>query len=410
MKVKIFNKGFNALLVTQFLGAGNDNILKQILALQVVSGIWADQLGRGGQGLVTVIFTMPFLLCSGWAGQLADRFSKQKMTQWVKIAEILIAIAALIALWNKSLWTGVAMLLFISLQSAVFGPAKYGMIPEIFPEEALSRANAAINMLTNVAVILGLLIGGVLSEAYPEHDILPGLALVVIACVGYLSSLFLLPLPARDPKLRLSGNPFKPYLFSLKIMIQNKTLILVAIASAFMNMIAIILLQAILDLGILLNLGDRQTSFLNVPLIIGIGAGSVLAGALSKDRIRLVLVPIGAGGIIAVLGVLGLAPLTHMLVLVNLAVLGVFGGLYLVPLQALLQARSPQELRGRIMGTSGFLSFAFISIGGGIYWMLRALVNIEVQSLLLLSSIMTLLFSAYVLSGLRKFFAKRLAK
>ncbi len=396
MSKTIFTRSFNALLATQFLGACNDNVLKQLIALQIVGGVWASRLGEGGQGIVTLLFTLPFLLFSGWAGQIADRISKQRLTVWVKIAEIFLALVTLLALSIQSLTLAIVALTLLALQSTVFGPAKYGLIPELIPVNDLGKANGALNLFSNISIILGAVIAGFLSDAYPAERILPGAVILLIAAGGYAASRFIVPLPAHDPSIRLSRFPLTPYFKSLALMYRRRQLIVIALGWAFFWMIGVMVLQAVLDFKLLLNLTDRDTSLLNVPIIIGIGVGSALAGALSRKRIRVDLVPIGAAGIVLMLALIGLSSLSYRLLAAYLVGLGIFGGFYIVPLQSLIQARSPAKLRGRILGTTNFLSFTFIASGGGLYWVLRNAFGMTVQPMLVLCSGLTLLCSIYV--------------
>jgi MFS family permease len=372
MSVRVFTRGFIALLVTQFFGATNDNLLKQIIALQVVSGTWQGRLGDGGQGVVTVLFTVPFILCSGWGGELADRVSKTRLARWLKVLEIGIASLALAALLWGDLPLSLGVLFVLALHSVFFGPAKYGMIPEILPEPALSRANGAINMLTNIAILTGAAIGGILSQAYTAHPAFPGSILVAVALAGFGASRLLPAVPAADPSARFSTNPFAPYLSAFASMRQSPGLLAVTLGWGFFYFAAILVIQAILDFQSILHLDDRQTSLLNVPLVLGIGAGSLLAGRLSGDRIRPVLVPVGAAGLTAFLLLLGVVPLALPIAWIGLGLLGLFGGLYIVPLQALIQARAPAGHRGRTLGAANFTSFCFVAAGGGVYWLGRS--------------------------------------
>ncbi|MDB4763430.1 hypothetical protein OAG38_06795, partial [Akkermansiaceae bacterium] len=128
---RLFNRGFCALLITQFFGAINDSVLKQVIILAVASGgVWANQLGEGGQAYVALCLTIPFILFSGIAGQIADRISKNRITVLAKIAEVGIAALALGAFFAGNLWACLSVMVLLATQSAFFGPAKYGMIPE----------------------------------------------------------------------------------------------------------------------------------------------------------------------------------------------------------------------------------------------------------------------------------------
>jgi len=187
--------GFLALNVTQFCGAANDNILKQVVVFGVAAGgIWADQLGSGAQAIGSLCLAVPFVLFSGFAGQFSDRFSKRDVSVVVKLWEIVIALMAMAGLLLVNMWMVLGSLILIATQAAFFGPAKFGILPEILDHKLLSRANGTINMFTYVAVILGCAIGGPLYDLYaPNKKLfpnaipnlwLPGLVIVIVGIVG----------------------------------------------------------------------------------------------------------------------------------------------------------------------------------------------------------------------------------
>ena len=156
-----------ALLVAQFMGAANDNILKTLLSFAVIDGIWAGELGRGGQGLIALFLFIPFILFSGWAGPIADRFSKRSISVNMKILEVPLALLGGLGFILGYFWLGAIAMVVLAIQSTFFGPAKYGMIPELVPKEAVSKANGLLNMFTNIAIIIGTLIAGLISPPPP---------------------------------------------------------------------------------------------------------------------------------------------------------------------------------------------------------------------------------------------------
>ena len=177
MKSNLFKRGFLSLVMAQFFGAMNDNILKAVLIFMVINGAWVGVLGESGPSIVTFCFTIPFILLSGFAGQVSDRYSKRTVTWWVKSIEIPIALIAGYGFYVQNLWMTLFALIALTCQSAFFGPAKYGMIAELVDDSDLSRANGSINMLTNLSVIIGTLLAGIVSDAYcplPHRD--PALA------------------------------------------------------------------------------------------------------------------------------------------------------------------------------------------------------------------------------------------
>ncbi len=166
MKSNLFKRGFLSLVMAQFFGAMNDNILKAVLIFMVINGAWVGVLGDSGPSIVTFCFTIPFILLSGFAGQVSDRYSKRTVTWWVKSVEIPIALIAGYGFYVQNLWMTLFALIALTCQSAFFGPAKYGMIAELVDDSDLSRANGSINMLTNLSVIIGTLLAGAVSDAY----------------------------------------------------------------------------------------------------------------------------------------------------------------------------------------------------------------------------------------------------
>ena len=212
--------GFWSLVWTQFFGAANDNILKVVLIFTILYGTWEGILGEGAeaQSYVNYLFTLPFILLSGYAGTFSDRNSKSNVILWIKIIEIPIVIVAAIGFWMQDLWISLAALLALTCQSAYYGPAKYGIIPEIVATRDLSRANGMINMMTNIAVIIGTLAAGQVATYYsPNPEAveaganpilwLPGLVLILVSVAGLVAALFLPKLTPGDKTVRYEMNP-----------------------------------------------------------------------------------------------------------------------------------------------------------------------------------------------------------
>lgn len=383
-------RGFTALVFTQFFGATNDNILKGVLIYMVIDGSWTGQLGAGGQGVVSLCLTLPFLLLSGFGGQVAGRHNKRNFSVLMKLAEIPIALLALIGFWAGSLPLTLAALVALSSQSAIFGPAKYGMIPELVSTAQLSRANGLINMMTNVAVIVGTLAAGQISDAYsplPSAGIsaepslwLPGVVILIVAVAGVASVVFLTPLPSGDR----SRNPFSAYVWSIRRMAESP-LLLITLASGYFYFLAGLALLILPEYTIVLKayeVSRAEVSVLLGVLGIAIGLGSAVAGFVSGQRIRPRLIPFGAIGITAFFILLGTVPATlpdlppmwRILFCSHSAFIlgaGFSAGFYIIPLQALLQQLAPSAVRGRFLGTANAIAFAFLSASAMLYPVLR---------------------------------------
>ena len=376
VKNKLLKRGFLSLIVTQFFGAANDNILKGVLIFMVINGAWADDLGAGGQGIIGICFTLPFIVLSGYAGQFADRNSKRYVSVLVKLIEIPVAIIASIGFWIGNLWITLSALVALTCQIAFFGPAKYGMIPELVESRDLSRANGTINMMTNIAVIVGTIAAGNISVAYnPDPDPsgtaspllwLPGLAMVVVAIAGFFAVMFLPRLEPGDRTLNYDPNPFATY-FSVIREIAAKPLLMIMLAWGYFYFLAGLAMLIIPEYKKVLGVKWDDVGVLLGVMGLAIGLGSVAAGLISGNTIRPRLIPIGAAGLTFFFVLLGTVPPTLPNVAGFIFGAGVSAGFYIIPLQALLQRLSPDEARGRFLGTANCISFTFVMLASLLY-------------------------------------------
>lgn len=414
-------RGFLSLIATQFFGAANDNILKGVLTYMVIDGAWRGDLGDGGQGIVGICFTIPFIVLSGYAGQFADRHSKRYVSVLVKVVEIPIAIVAWVGFATGNLWITLASLVALTCQSAFFGPAKYGMIPELVDEGDLSRANGTINMMTNIAVIVGTLAAGFISDAYnPQGEArdgadgllwLPGLVLTLIAVAGLASVVFLTKLEPGDHNLRYNLNPLAPYVVAIREMAKTRML-MVMLAWGYFYLLAGLALLILPEYTIVLNINRAEASVLLGVMGVAIGVGSAVAGLISGHRIEPRLIPIGAAGLIFFFILLGIVPPALLLqqpmarvALSSVAAFvfgaGFFAGFYIIPLQALLQKLSPDSERGRFLGTANAVSFTFLTVSALVYWVIRPAFGDSPQRIFLISAGLMTLGAAYFLWKLR---------
>ena len=302
------SKGFVSLVVTQFFGVINDNLLKQVLSFGLAAaGIWSGMLGEGGQSWVAMALVLPFLLFGAIAGQLADCYSKQLVTVRVKQAEFLIVLVAFAGFYFNSVWLSLFAMFLLGTQSAFFGPAKYGVIPELVDDTKISMANAAIIMLTNVAAILAVVVGGALYEAYrgtaaegvPDGLLwLPGLALLVFAILGLIAAKQMPPLEASAPEMKVKWEFFAPYLRTIKKMLSGETpIFVVCMLKAAFYFLAYSVLLILADYTIVLGLPEKKVSvYLFGTIGVSIAVGSVLAGFLSRGGIQARLILVGGIG------------------------------------------------------------------------------------------------------------------
>ena len=269
-------------------------------------------------------------------------------------------------------------MLLLATQSTFFSPAKYGMIPEIVPNKHVSRANGILNMTTNVAVIAGMLAAGIVSDSLQSQSVgtlgtwLPGIVLTGVAVVGLAAIVFLPRLRSMDPSMEIPANPLTTYI-STSIKMCRSPLMKVAVAWAFFYLLATIVLLLVTELGSVLKVNDTKVSYLLASIGISVGLGSLLAGFLSKGTIQLRFSKYAALGMAVSMLIAGFAPIYYWILLACLIALGLFAGLYAVPLQSLMQMLPSPNHRGSVLATSNALSFLFMAIGSLLYWVTRPL-------------------------------------
>ncbi len=300
-----------------------------------------------------------------------------------------IAGVAFLGFYLQNLWLTLGAMLLLAMQSSFFGPAKYGVIPELVDDRQLSRANGLLNMFTNLAVIIGSLAAGPLSDLFDPkransattEPVLwaPGAALITIALLGIIAILFMPKLSARSPNLQYQANPFATYWQSLREMATGPLLAVVLAWSAF-YMIGMIALLVLPEYEQILDISYTATGYLLGILGLAIAAGSVVAGVISGDRIQPNLIPLGATGMTISFLLLGLLTPNYPSVAILIFVAGFSAGFYIIPLQALMQYLSPDDERGRFLGTANAMSFCFTSFGAIVFWIARNPLRIAGQS------------------------------
>ncbi len=378
----LWSRSFVALLVTQFLVAFNDNMFRWLIIPIGKAYIEpAKALQWGG-----VAFLVPFVLLAGVAGFFSDRYSKRSVMIACKVAEIAIMALGTVAILSGNVWAMFVVLFLMGAQSAFFSPSKYGSIPEIVRTEHISSANGWIGMTTFIAIIGGTAAGGILYDGTTntsEGSVLsPGpamdgwwiwaSALVGVAIVGWVASLFIGGLPAAAPNRRFRDNVPGHCVPQVWELFARRPLLWAALGSAFFWSLGV-LAQLNVDNhatnpavpNLVGDDGQFYVSLLLASLMLGIGIGCALAGIWSAGKIELGIVPLGAAGIIVMGIALSFLPegvgtyrsAPYVWTAVFLFGLGLTAGLYDVPLLAFLQERSPPESRGSILAAYNFIAF-----------------------------------------------------
>ncbi|HEX8872821.1 MAG TPA: MFS transporter, partial [Candidatus Acidoferrum sp.] len=364
--------GFWSLIATQFQGAFNDNALKYLVIFLIIGNNLSPDEEETKVLLVGSLFALPFILFSMAGGYFADRYSKRSVTIATKVFEIAVMIFAVAGFALHNLPMSMAAVFLASTQGALFGPSKYGLLPEILPENKLSWGNGVIELGTFLAAISGTVAGAHLSEAYPGREQMAGFLFLACSIVGLVSSLGITKVAAADPASKFRANVLGDLWSKGKLIRRDRVLWLAVAGNTYFFFLGALLQFAIVFYARdVLRVGATQGSFLQASIAIGIGLGSLAAGYLSGGKIEYGLIPLGAAGI-TVFGFLLAAPgVSFLTVLMLLAALGFSGGFFIVPVSALIQHRPEEQHRGGVLAAANLLSFVGILAASGAFYVLK---------------------------------------
>jgi acyl-[acyl-carrier-protein]-phospholipid O-acyltransferase/long-chain-fatty-acid--[acyl-carrier-protein] ligase len=407
-------RSFYFLNGTQFLGALNDNIFK-LLVIYLLINVQGPAAAPRILSLAGSIFVIPFLFFSSGAGVLADKHSKRTIIVFTKMLEVCIMIFGLCAVIMESEWGVYAALFCMATQSAIFGPSKYGIIPELVESKRVSKANGSLTSFTYLAIIFGTFLASFLTDVSNKNFILVGCFCVLISITGLLTSLGISRTePQRSPK---KINPLFLYEIyqTLKMSWKIPHLLPAIFGSAFF-----LFLGAFTQLNIIpfamqsLHLSEVGGGYLFLATAVGIAIGALLAGQLSKDRVEPGISCISIFFVSILIIVLYLFSTHLWIVIMCLALLGVFGGAFLIPFDAFIQINSPDEKRGQVIAASNFFSFVGVLFAAFFLYALSEKLGLSSASGFALMGILSFIASV-ILSGRLSdlffpFFARKILK
>jgi len=398
------NRGFAFLLSAQALAVFDDNTFKQILALFITAHVAAQARRSLLISLATALFVLPYIVFSSYAGQIADRFSKRQVIIAMKVVEATLLSLATLAMFLGHVAGMLVMLFLLGIHSAFLDPAKEGVLPQMFPEGDLSRANGMMQLTIYSMIVLGPVAGGLLLDAFPSRPYVPIAMLVGMALTGLCLALGITRVPPVGRQEEFHWNVAGEFWRDFGEIRASRPLFLTVLAIAYFWLLGAVYLQNVVIYGHdLLHLGNAGISSLTAAVSVGIGLGAALAGALSGDQVELGLVPIGSVG----LGLFGIdlyfargsfphALLGHFL-------LGISGGVFIVPLQSFLQARAGERSKGRAIAASNVLTFTGVFLGAGIFAALSGPLGLGPDQVLLVMAGFSFAVTAYILTILPDF-------
>jgi 1-acyl-sn-glycerol-3-phosphate acyltransferase len=410
----------------QALGAFNDNVYKNVLVILAVyhASLYTSMPPALLSNVAAGLFILPFVLFSGIAGQLADRYDKALVLKIVKGFEILIMIAAAFGFAAQSIEILLAALFMMGVHSTFFAPAKYGLLPEVLRDRELVGGNALLEMGTFVAILLGTLTAGLLA-AIGHRGVITTM-LIAIATVGFAFSLAIPKLQPAAPRLKVDWRPWTSTWDNIRAARERRSVFQSILGiSWFWFYGALVLAQLPLYAKDELGGSEQVVTLLLVIFSCGVGIGSLLCERLSGYKVEIGLVPFGSIGLTAFAIDLYFAtphdPFGVALtasefirqpgawrILMDLGLIGVTGGLFIVPLYALVQQRSRREVLSRVIGANSILNALFMVAAAGLAAAALQL-GMTIPQVLLMTGVLNAFVALYIYSLVPEFLLRFLA-
>jgi 1-acyl-sn-glycerol-3-phosphate acyltransferase len=417
---------FAPFFVAQALAAFNDNLFKNVLVLlatyQTVSytTIAPEFLANIAAGL----FVLPYVLFSGIAGQLSDRYDQTRVLKVVKASEIVIMCIAALGFLQHNIYILLGALFLMGVHSTFFAPAKYGYLPQILHNREIVGGNGLVEMGTFLAILLGTLAAGLLGER-GHLGIIIG-ATLAIAVIGFLASLAIPKLAPTDTTMKVDWNLWTSSWSNIKVARESRVVFLAILGiSWFWFYGALVLAQLPNYCKLILNGQEEVVTLMLVLFSAGVGLGSVLCERLSGHKVEIGLVPFGSIGLTVFAADLFFmtpsTPAIHALsaadflasphgirMAADLALIGLFGGFYTVPLYALVQQTAPKRAMSRVISTNNILNAVFM-VAASVMGAFGLYLGLTIPHLLLLTAILNAFVAIYIYSLVPEFLLRFIA-
>lgn len=382
----LLSRRFLPMFATQFFGAFNDNILKYAILMVFTYGL-VDKSGFHVSvinNLAGLLLILPFFLFSATAGQLADRYERSRLIRGLKIGEIIIMSIASLGFFLGNVWILLLSVFLIGTQAAFFGPIKYAILPDILHEDELMSGNAIFQSATSLAILLGMIIGGLVISIFKDDMKGISITLLSVAVCGYLSSRMILKQRVADPQLKVNWNFLATGWEMIRLAYRLPLIFWILLSNSWYWFYGAVLITQIPLLTVQFLHGNENVSSVILTFFsIGVVIGSALCKKMGGEHVNIRLVPIGAVGLTLfafylvwalatlpssvvtsghLIGVTEILQQTGQYIHVFAAVvlLGISGGFYIVPLYAMMQAKAPETQRARVVAANNIFNAVFM--------------------------------------------------
>ncbi|RJL72823.1 MFS transporter [Acinetobacter radioresistens] len=418
------SRRFLPMFLTQFFGALNDNIYKQGLLLVITYG-WIHQQGvpvSTLNNLAALLFILPYFIFSATAGQIADRYERSRLVRMIKILEIMIMLIGSAGFLMGNLWLLLLALFMMGTHSTFFGPIKYAILPEILKPQELMSGNALFQSGTSIAILMGMILGGAVISISQGNLFWISLTVVVIACLGYLTSRFILPQKVSAPDLQIDWNFFRTSFQTIQYAKSLPLIFTILLGNSWYWFYGATYLTQIPQLTQQnLHASENVVSLLLTFFSVGIGVGSLLCRKIGGSEVNIKMVPVGAVGLtifaLYLAGSLMFVPertgemlslsdffyqgWVYYHVMLAVTLLGISGGFYIVPLYAMMQAYSPRSHRARVVAANNILNAVFMVSSAIFSILILSILKIDIKILFVITAVLSAIFTIWLLIRLK---------
>ncbi|USZ15121.1 MFS transporter [Moraxella sp. FZFQ2102] len=417
-------RAFNSMFFTQFFGAFNDNVFKQALILMLTYSA-AAKLGMEVSllnNLAALLFILPFFLFSALAGQISDKYEKSWLTRHIKLLEIIIMSMAAIGFIYEIYWLLFVCLFFMGAQSTFFGPIKYAYLPEAMPKNDLVGANGLFQTSTSLAILTGMMTAGVLTQLYFLEYWLSVLT-IFIAILGYIAARQIPVTTIHAADLKIDWNIFRTSFDIIKYLYSLPLLFFIIMGNSWFWFYGATFLTQTPEVTKSILHGDESVViFLLTLFSVGTAIGSLLCKTLTKNQVSFRLLPVGIAGLsifaaalyfsLGNLSISADAPMTLdmlfkidgvMPVFAELFLLGLSGGLYIVPLYTSMQAYAPIEHRSRVVGANNIFNAIYMVVSAVFAIVILTILGLSLGQLFLITGIVNLIFGVILYLKLQQY-------
>lgn len=418
------SRRFLPMFLTQFFGALNDNVFKQSLLLVITYG-WIQQQTASVStlnNLAALLFILPYFIFSATAGQIADKYERSFLIRNIKLLEILIMLIGTAGFLLGNLWLLLFALFLMGTHSTFFGPIKYAILPEILKPNELMSGNALFQSGTSIAILMGMILGGVVISNSEGNLVWISLTVVTIAILGYSCSRFILKQKVRENHINVDWNFFRTSSQTIRYAKSLPLIFTILLGNSWYWFYGATYLTQIPQMTQQnLHANENVVSLLLTFFSVGIGVGSLLCRKIGGSEVNIKMVPIGAVGLTVfafyLAGSLAFVPertgdfigisdmfnsgMIYYHVMIAVTLLGISGGFYIVPLYAMMQAYSPCSHRARVVAANNIMNAVFMVSSAIFSIIILSILSIDIKILFSITAILSALYTIWLLTRLK---------